>query len=89
LKIQLKSRLTIAQKYATKQLWIAFPHNHHWYLIDHDDLVERVRKHTNWLNSGSWLEKHGYSSTSINPALLESLKEDMIGPVYGHILEVG
>jgi len=86
LKVQLKSRLTIDQKYCDKDIWMAFPHKGFWYLIKHDRLVERVREHTDWLDSFSWKEKHGYSSTSINPDLLESLIENKLGPVYGPIL---
>ncbi|MGA9543036.1 MAG: hypothetical protein WBQ85_05685 [Candidatus Sulfotelmatobacter sp.] len=88
LKVQLKSRLTIDQKYCDKNIWIAFPYGRYWYLIKHDCLVEKVRKHTNWLNSLSWKDKHGYSSESINVGLLESLAEDRIGPVYAVFADV-
>jgi hypothetical protein len=86
LKVQLKSRLTIDQKYSGKGIWIAFPHGDNWYLIEHDRLVEKVGKQTNWLSSLSWKDKHGYSSVSINAGLLESLAEDKLGPVYGSII---
>jgi frataxin-like iron-binding protein CyaY len=85
LKVQLKSRLTINQKYSGKDIWMAFPHKGHWYLIEHHCLVEKVGKHTDWLKSPSWKERDGYSSVSINPSLLESLAEDRIGPVYGSV----
>jgi hypothetical protein len=89
LKVQLKSRLTIDQKkYSGKDIWIAFPHKDSWYLIEHDRLVDKVGEHTRWLNSDSWKSKDGYSSISINPALLKSLAEDRLGPVYGHVLAV-
>jgi frataxin-like iron-binding protein CyaY len=86
LKVQLKSRLTIDQKYCDKDIWMAFPHEGYWYLIKHDRLVEKVGEHTAWINSFSWKEKHGYSSTSINPSLLESLIENRLGPVYGPVI---
>ena len=86
LKVQLKSRITIGKKYSEKDLWIAFPHKEHWYLIAHDLLVEKVRKHTDWLSSRSWTDTKGYSSARINPALLQSLAEDRLGPVYGPVL---
>ena len=76
LKVQLKSRLTIDQKYVGKDIWIAFPHKDHWYLVKHDRLVEKVRIQTRWLTSSSWTKQGGYSSTSINKGLLESLVED-------------
>ena len=88
LKIQLKSRLTIDRKYCDKDIWMAFPHGGYWYLIKHDHLVEKVGKHTKWLNSDSWKNKDGYSSISINVDLLKSLTEDRLGPVYGPVLAV-
>ena len=86
LKVQLKSRVTIKHKYCSKDIWIAFPHKDHWYLIEHDRLIEKIGKHTIWLNSKSWKErKDGYSSASINPKLLASLSENKLGRVYGPI----
>ena len=91
LKVQLKSRLTIDhKKYRGKDIWIAFPYKDsdrdYWYLIKHDDLVEKVRMHTKWLSSDEWETKGRYHSTNINPKLLESLAEDRLGPVYGPVL---
>ena len=86
LKVQLKSRVTIDQKYSDKDIWIAFPHKGDWYLIKHDRLVEKIGQHTDWLSSSSWKDKHGYSSMSINADLLESLAEDKLGPIYGPVL---
>ena len=95
LKVQLKSRLTInLKKYGgkDKDIWIAFPHgaphDRYWYLMQHGRLVEKVGSYTIWLKSDSWLQKGGYSSTSINSALLDSLIEDRLGPVYGTILDL-
>jgi len=39
LKIQLKGRLTLDQKYQGKEIWICFPHNGIWYLYPHDAAV--------------------------------------------------
>jgi hypothetical protein len=88
LRVQLKSRPTIQKKYCGKDIWMAFPHQGYWYLIEHDRLVEKVGAHTNWLNTLSWKKKAdgGYSSRSINASLLESLGENKLGPVYGPIL---
>ena len=88
LKVQLKSRLTIDQKYRNKDIWMAFPHKKNWYLIEHHRLVEKVKEHTGWLSSSSWVDKHGYSSTSINADLLKSLIENRLGPVYGPVLPI-
>jgi len=87
LRIQLKSRLNIQQKYCGKDIWMAFPHNKAWYLIEHDRLVEKIRVSTTWLKSSSWINGHGYSSVSMNPNLLESLAEYKLGPVYGVVLD--
>jgi hypothetical protein len=81
----LKSRLTIHQKYSGKDIWIAFPHKDHWYLIEHHCLVEKVEKYTDWLKSPSWLERDGYSSVSINPGFLEGLADDRLGPIYSDV----
>jgi hypothetical protein len=89
LKVQLKSRLTIDKKYSKKGIWIAFPYNRDWYFIEHDSLVEKVGKHTTWLNSDSWKkDKGGYSSTSVNSELLASLikSNNRLGPVYISVL---
>ena len=86
LKVQLKSRLTINRKYCGKDIWIAFPYRGSWYLVEHDRLVEKTREHTNWLDSPSWVDKHGYSSESINAGLLRSLAEDKLEPACGPVL---
>ncbi len=81
LKIQLKSRITIQKKYLGKEIWMAFPHDNSWYLIEHDRLEAKIGEHTNWLRSESWLTGGGYSSVSINSNLLHSLAENRLGPV--------
>ena len=75
LKIQLKSRLTIDRKYKGKELFVAFPLNSHWYLLEHDMLIEKVGQHTNWLNTDSWLKKGNYHSASPSALLMHSLSE--------------
>ncbi|MBL8501742.1 MAG: hypothetical protein LZF63_02080 [Nitrosomonas sp.] len=73
LKVQLKSRLTIARKYIGKSLFMAFPINGAWHLIAHDELVATLEEHTEWLNSESW-QKHGtYSSAKPNKKLITAL----------------
>jgi len=73
LKVQLKSRLFISKKYIGKSLFMAFPINNAWYLVEHDHLVALIRKHTTWLTSASWKEHEGYSSASPNPSLVRAL----------------
>ena len=86
LKVQLKSRLTIDQKYCGKDIWVAFPHKRCWYLIKHDCLVDKVGKQTRWLDSPSWKDNHVFHSESINVGLLKSLEEDKLGEVCGTVL---
>jgi hypothetical protein len=86
LRVQLKSRLSIQKEYMEKNIWMAFPHKGHWYLIEHDRLVSKVGKATDWLKSRSWRKDHSYSSASINGTLLNTLAEGKLGRVYGTIL---
>jgi hypothetical protein len=79
LKVQLKGRLTIAKKYLGKALWMAFPTHGHWYLVEHDRLVEMVRASTNWLNTNAWKTEETYHSANPNPSLLRSLSESRVG----------
>ena len=73
LKVQLKSRLTIAKKYQGKDLYLAFPHHGHWYLVEHDTLIEMVGQHTIWLNTVSWIENAAYHSAAPSAQLMQSL----------------
>jgi hypothetical protein len=82
LKVQLKGRPTIDKKYIGKGIHIAFPLGGYWYLSGHDKLVEIVGKHTNWLNTPSWLEAGAYNAGGLGPAFLESLSEHRLGPIY-------
>ncbi len=74
LKVQLKSRPYIAKKYLNKSLYMAFPIRGAWYLIEHDELVVLIKKHTTWLTSVSWRERGGYSSANPNPQLVAALE---------------
>ena len=75
LKVQLKARLTIDRKYKGNELFMAFPLNAHWYLIEHDTLIEKVDQHTNWLNTDSWIKKGRYHSAAPSVQLMQSLSE--------------
>jgi hypothetical protein len=74
LKVQLKSRLMIGKKYQKKSLYMVFPFDKAWYLIEHDRLVALAKKHSNWLTSKSWRVDGTYSSMSLNPELLAALQ---------------
>ena len=77
LRVQLKGRVTIDKKYLERDLYIVFPFQEDggrvWYLVPHDELVEHIGEHTNWLNTPSW-EKGAYSSVSLNSQLREALE---------------
>lgn len=77
LKVQLKSRLTIDEKYRDKGLYIAFyiERTDRWYIIEHDQLVELARSHTDWLESATWINEGKYHSSSPNEALRNVLSD--------------
>ncbi len=57
LKVQLKGRWTIDQKYRGRGIWIAFPIADDWYLMPHDEMVvsadaEGVTKSKSWIEGG-------------------------------------
>ena len=79
LRVQLKSRVTIDQKYKGQDLWMNFQAGGTWYLMPHDTLVEIVGGTTNWLKTRSWIERGSYSSGSPSVALLEMLSPFALG----------
>ncbi len=78
LKVQLKSRLSIARKYMGKSLFMAFPINSAWHLIEHDELVAIIGTHTKWLISESWLKYGVYSSDRPNKKLIVALQNSKL-----------
>lgn len=72
LRVQLKGRISIYQKYEGKDLWMCFPHRGSWYLIPHDRLVEVVGKRTTWLDTSSW-KSGGYSSANPSRRLIDAI----------------
>ncbi len=78
LKVQLKSRVTIEKKYQNQSLYMAFPLNNTWYLIEHDGLVALAKNHTNWLTSKSWRTGGMYSSTHPNPEFVAALQDSKL-----------
>lgn len=75
LKVQLKSRLTIARKYRGKEIYVAFPVGGSWYVLEHDALVVLVGEKTKWLESESWQAQGVYSSGSPGANVVEALAE--------------
>jgi hypothetical protein len=75
LKVQLKGRLTIDKKYQSQNIYIAFPINSDWYLVEHDKLVNLAQQHTSWLNTQAWIKNNCYHSKNPNKQLLNVLAQ--------------
>ncbi|PJG82353.1 hypothetical protein [Caviibacterium pharyngocola] len=78
LKIQLKARLAIARKYLNKDLYMLFPIENHWCLIEHDKLVRLIEENTNWLDSKSWAEDGMRHPPQVPQKLLPLLEKYII-----------
>jgi len=61
MKVQLKGRLTLDQKYEGKDIHIAFRHGEQCYVYPHDEMVKRVEKLGNISSSASWSDHRSYS----------------------------
>lgn len=62
LKVQLKGRLTIQQKYIDKDLHVAFVHKGNVLIYKHDELVEYIEEtHPSIIKSPSWKNKKWFS----------------------------
>lgn len=72
LKLQLKGRWTIDQKYLGQDLWIAFVDaaDGAWYLMPHDEMVD-LGTRQGFTGSPSWTEKGLYHRKSLSQAMRE------------------
>lgn len=80
LKVQLKSRTTIAKKYISKDLYMLFPLdekdvNSDWCLIKHDILMELIANKLPWLNTTSWIKDGIYNSSKAPKGILPELQK--------------
>ena len=75
LKVELKPRLTIDRKYIGQGLWMAFPLDLRWYLIEHDTLVRLAGALTPWLTTSSWRVKGCYHTGAPNQRFRSALRE--------------
>lgn len=72
LRVQLKGRLSIYEKYIGKDIHVAFRHNDKTYLYPHDVMMNFIfRVSPNTKNSKSWAEKGGFSWPNPMPKWLE------------------
>lgn len=78
LKVQLKGRLTISKKYIGKDLYMSFPVNGDWFLIEHDRLLDIIQHSTDWLHSNAWQHEGNYHSAKPSKALIEALTNYML-----------
>ena len=58
-----------------------FPIKRIWYLIRHNELVEKVRSATGWLLTKAWLDTKNDHSAAPGKALLASLKSHRLGTI--------
>jgi hypothetical protein len=75
LKIQLKGRLTFAQKYIGKNLFVCFRHakSGNWYLYPHDELWAILSKQHNAHNTPSWLVDESYNFPTPSTEIMKLL----------------
>jgi len=80
LKIQLKSRLTFGKKYLGRGLWVAFPHNGHWYLYPHDSTFKTVSETLGIItDTRSWTDKGLYHFGKLSDKLLNLMEPYRLG----------
>ena len=71
LKVQLKGRLTVEQKYSGKDIYVAFHDAETWYLYPHDELRDRLLESGLMTGSVSWDQRGGYSWPRLSNQLRE------------------
>ena len=74
LKVQLKTKMTIKKEYIGKDLFLAFPVDGSWCLVEHDLLVSIIGRHSTWLTSESWKAGGAYSSAKPGAAIRDALQ---------------
>lgn len=74
LKVQLKGRLTVARGYVGKDLWVAFRADGRWFLIPHDQILNRLLESTSLGSTHSWVAEGVYSFPTIPKKLAQELQ---------------
>ncbi len=77
LKVQLKSRLTVAKKYENKDIWICFNYRYRsaWYLFLHDVFLRWALENLNIGSTKSWKGLGVYHWPSLSNDLLSWLSD--------------
>lgn len=83
LKVQLKGRAVIDQKYLGKELHIAFREGRQWFLYPHDIVVEQILEQTGVGQTSSWTERGGYSFPALSDPLRSILEPYRIPGDHG------
>ena len=73
LKVQLKGRITVADKYQGKGLWVAAPHAGGWYFYPHDEAMSLIESVSSFQHSQSWRQGKLYSWHTPSQALQQAL----------------
>jgi len=75
LKIQLKGRLTIDEKYSEKNIFVAFNQDDKWYIYPHDQLKDELLNKGLMIGSKSWDDNHSYSWPKIPKNISNHMKK--------------
>lgn len=87
IKVQLKGRFSLAQKYIDKNIYIAFPNNEEWYLFPHDKILSEYSEVSNFTNTVAWLaDNQAHSKRQIPKALKPFLEQYKIFPLLDSIV---
>ena len=74
LKVQLKGRCTLAQKYEGKEIYICFNDSGFWYLVPHDELLSWVKENMRVASTASWTTGGLYSFPTLSAAMRAQLE---------------
>lgn len=69
IKVQLKGRLNVDQKYSGKNIYIAFCEDEQWYMYPHDEVRDAILAKGLIADSKSWGLGGGYSWPRLSKAL--------------------
>ena len=78
--IQQKGRWGIFKKYLGRDIWVAFPHDGCWFVVEHDRMLEWPEV-ARFLLTKSWIEEGQYHSANPSRALVARFAEDGLGAV--------
>jgi hypothetical protein len=74
LRVQLKGRLSFAQTYRGKGLYVAFFNDPDWYIYPHDELLNTVLANTGIAKTDSWEKHGGYSFPGLSREMARLLE---------------